>query len=26
MDDKHRLIYRISFEEIHIISCKGHYD
>lgn len=26
IDDKHRLIYRISFEEIHIISCKGHYD
>ena len=27
INHKHRLIYRISSnDEIHIISCKGHYD
>ncbi|NCO55983.1 MAG: Txe/YoeB family addiction module toxin [Bacteroidetes bacterium CG_4_10_14_3_um_filter_31_20] len=25
IDDKHRLVYRVSSDEIHIISCKGHY-
>ena len=26
IDQKHRLVYKVSDEEITIISCRGHYD
>ncbi|MBI2967628.1 MAG: Txe/YoeB family addiction module toxin [Bacteroidetes bacterium] len=26
INKEHRLIYRITNDAIHIISCKGHYD
>jgi len=26
IDDKHRLIYRVTPNEIIIVSCEGHYD
>ena len=26
IDDEHRLIYRIEGNEIHIMSCRFHYD
>jgi toxin YoeB len=25
IDDKHRLIYRVTIEAIEILACKGHY-
>ncbi|MCL1856526.1 MAG: Txe/YoeB family addiction module toxin [Kiritimatiellaeota bacterium] len=26
IDDEHRLVYRIEGNEIHILSCRFHYD
>lgn len=26
IDDKNRLVYRISADKIEIVSCRGHYD
>ena len=26
IDDENRLVYSVTKEEIHIISCKGHYE
>ena len=26
IDDEHRLVYRVSGDNIEIIQCKGHYD
>ena len=26
INDEHRLVYSVTEDEIHVISCKGHYE